>query len=85
LQKFFDEKVRNLFLLRLDTDYEISQTEFLIARLIRSIMVDMKRKVELEVLSGEMKKINDEVDEKKNAIEEFSRHIEFLQARIKSC
>lgn len=85
ISKVFDQKVRDLFLLRLDNDYEIYQTEFMIARLIRSIMSDMKRKVELEDLRKENSKWDEEVSKSKEEISEFGHHIEFLQAKIKRC
>lgn len=85
LCKTFDAKVRDLFLQRLDTDYEIYQMELMMARLSLSILSDEKRKLEVELLREKESQIEKEVKDKEDSIRDLNNHIEYLQSKIKTC
>ena len=83
LCKGFDSKVKELFLLRLDTDYEIYQMELMMARLSLAILSDEKRKEEMNVLQKKTELIEDEVKLREDQIHQLGNHIEYLQDGIK--
>lgn len=85
LCKGFDAKVKDLFLLRLNTDYEIYQMELMMARLNLSILSDEKRKEEVNFLTQKKELVEQEVKEKEEQIRELNQHIDYLQSRIKIC
>lgn len=83
LCKAFDNKVKDLFLLRLDTDYEIYQMELMMARLSLSILSDEKRKEEVTLLRQKREKMEEYVKELEDQSRDLQNHIDHVQNRIK--
>jgi WD40 repeat protein len=82
--KGFDNKVRELFLLRLDTDYEIYQMELMMARLSLSILSDEKRKEEINVLQAKKEVIEEDLKKNDEEILGLDKHIQKLQNTIEN-
>lgn len=83
LCKAFDNRVKELFLLRLDTDYEIYQMELMMARLSLSILSDEKRKEEVTLLRQKREKLEDYVKDLEDQSRDLQNHIDHVQTRIK--
>jgi WD40 repeat protein len=84
LCKAFDLKVKDLFLMRLDTDYEIYQMELMMARLSLSILSDQKRKEEVNVLRDKKDQLEDYVKDLEDQSRDLQNHIDHIQNKIKN-
>ena len=84
LCKAFDIKVRELFMLRLDTDYEIYQMELMMARLSLSILSDEKRKEEVNLLREKKDKLEEFIKDLDDQARDLQNHVDHLQNKIKN-
>jgi WD40 repeat protein len=82
LAEKFDQKVNEVFILRLNTDYEIYQLELVISRLTLSLMTDKKRKEEIKVLRVESETKEKRVAVLEEEISAINNHLDYLQTKI---
>ena len=84
IHKNFDEKLEELFLLRLNTEYEVYQMELMIARLTLSIIGDSKKKNDVSEMQTQKAKWEKVHSEKENELSEIKEHIERLRNKAGS-